>query len=68
MDQKKIKSELVVTIKDKKPRFKPGTELADKVNLVAIEVDEDTTEDSESLFLSVHIQRSASSAALTAGE
>jgi hypothetical protein len=64
MEQKKVKSELVVTIKDKKrPRFKAGTELADKVNLVAIEVDEEVTEDTESLFISVHIQRSASLAA-----
>lgn len=63
MEQKKVKSELVVTVKDKKRlRFKPGTELADKVNHVAIEVDEETTEDSESMFLSVHIQRSTSAA------
>jgi len=64
MEQKKVKSELVVTIKDKKrSRFKAGTELADKVNLVAIEVDEENTEEAESLFISVHIQRSGSLAA-----
>lgn len=50
---------LVVKIKTKKrPRFKAGAELSGVVNLVAVDINETADNDSETLELSIQIQRS----------
>ena len=48
---------LVLDIKAKKsPRFKAGSELSSKVNLVAIELNEETTEDAELFELKLELK------------
>lgn len=41
----------------RRPRFKAGAELSAKVNLVAIEVNEENDEDSESFEMNLRIER-----------
>ena len=51
-----VKSDLIVEVKAKrKPRFKAGSELSGKVNLVAIDFNEEIDETSESIELKRHI-------------
>ena len=54
--EKCIKSDLIVEVKAKrKPRFKAGSELSGKVNLVAIDFNEEIDETSEIVELNLHI-------------
>jgi len=54
--EKCVKSDLIVEVKAKrKPRFKAGSELSGKVNLVAIDFNEEIDEISESVELKIHI-------------
>ena len=56
-DKKEI---LQVSVKKRnKPRFKPGTDLTDKVNLVAVEVFEEIENEFEVCEITVHIKSNA---------
>lgn len=47
-----VNEDMTIELKaSKRPRFKAGSELSSKVNLVAIEVNQETTDESEILEL-----------------
>lgn len=61
-ENSEVKNDLFVRIKVKKmPRYKAPAELADKVQMIAVEVDETETETESSLDLNIHIQSRAGS-------
>jgi hypothetical protein len=59
-ENSEVKNDLFVRIKVKKmPRYKAPAELADKVQMIAVEVDETETEKESTLDLNIHIQSRA---------
>ena len=58
--EKRLQEELQVYLKStRRPGFKAGADLSGKVNVVAIEVDEESSEDSDMFSLRIHFKRNA---------
>ena len=56
------KSDLIVQVKSRRrPRFKAGSELSSKVNLVAVDFNEDSTEDTEMMEVKITLSSEACS-------
>lgn len=57
--EKCTKSDLIIEVKKKVTRFKAGSELSGKVNLVAVDFNEEIDETSESVELKLHLSSEA---------
>ena len=56
------KSDLIVQLKTRRrPRFKAGSELSGKVNLVAVDFNEEVTDDSELMEIKITLSSEACS-------
>lgn len=59
------KSDLIVQVKSRrKPRFKAGSDLSSKVNLVAVDFNEELTEDTELMEVKITLTSEACSPAV----
>ena len=65
--EKCTKSDLIIEVKKKVTRFKAGSELSGKVNLVAVDFNEEMDETSESVELKIRLSSEAC-ASVTASE